>query len=111
MGEHFEPKPAYFGSLQVGLYLLIRYSLTRDVLSQNRAYAASQLGDLAAKLAKAQSSTSTRAMPNITMPTRSIVDDPAGGLQIGKSKGKEKETNKVEKPKEETPLAKAVKDR
>jgi COP9 signalosome complex subunit 5 len=38
-------------------------------------------------------------------------DDSAGALQIGKSKGKEKEAAKPEKPKEETPLAKAVRDR
>lgn len=91
---------------------------------QNRAYAVSQLNDLAAKLQKSQSTAqSRRSNPeNLTGPNARITVNAAGVAvvtQPGKEKGKDKEAppdkdgERDGKPKqvEDSALVKAVKDR
>lgn len=80
------------------------------VYCQNRAYAASQLSDLAQKLAKAQSGVSSSRAPVPSLPTGPA---PPGG-DAGAGKEKEKAGNilaKEEKKKEDSQLVKSVRDR
>ena len=76
---------------------------------QNRAYAASQLNDLAQKLAKSQA-----GIANSRAPIPSLPVGPSPGDAAGSSKEKEKEEKgkaKDEKKKEDSQLIKSVRDR
>lgn len=93
---------------------------------QNRAYAVSQLNDLAAKVQKAQSSVATRAggaaaanLGSVTKSKGEFIDLTEGGDAVDKQSQASKEPSKKEagsgkkkeKEKEETAMEKVVKDR
>lgn len=66
LGEHVEPEPIDLGAFR--LRLRIRVHVAHIPITQNRAYAASQLVDLSEKLAKASGSVSQTRAPIPQLP-------------------------------------------